>query len=66
MIKNGKDKANRIAFVHLCIDNPEEGERYLKKMAKKIGKTKKTTETVKCLRDILFVSEWTIYRDFSK
>lgn len=61
--KNSTDKINRMAFVQLCVDNPKEGEKSLKRMASKLGKCKNTNETLECLSDIMFISQSTLYRD---
>lgn len=53
----------RQAFVKLCRSNPMEGAEYLRKIADKIEQSKKTSNIVKCLKDVLFLHETTIYRD---
>jgi len=66
MKKSEKDKINRLAFIRMTIDNPENAVRYLNEQMKVFKKCKGTSETVKALSELLFLSEQTIYKDYSK
>lgn len=63
MKRNEKDKINRISFVQLCVDNPKDGAEYLKDMANKMSECKKTSQIIERLKQVLFISQSTIYRD---
>ena len=66
MKKNKEDQVNRMAFIQMCIEQPEQGANYIKDIASKIGQSKKTPEIIGHLKQILFISECTIYRDLEK
>ena len=66
MKKNKEDQVNRMAFVQMCIEQPQEGKKYIQDIANKIGKSKKTPEIIRHLKKIMFISECTIYRDLEK
>ena len=66
MKKNEKQKISRIAFTKMAIDNPENAVVFLETKIKKFKKCKGTVDTVKALSDLLFLSEQTIYKDYSR
>jgi len=66
MRKNEKDKVNRMAFIKMIIDNPENAEEYLKKQIKIFRQCKGTQDTVESLSKLLFLSEQTIYKDYAR
>jgi len=66
MNKNKSDKVRRMAFIQMCIEQPDAGSEYLKDIASKLSKAKKTPEIIEHLKKILFLSECTIYRDLEK
>lgn len=63
MKKNKQDLLNREMFVQMCVEQPQDGARYLRDIAKKISKSKKTAEVIKHLKKVLFIHEATMYRD---
>lgn len=63
MKKNYTDKVNRKAFIQLCLENPEKGAEHIQGMVDSLKKSKNTTEIVLNLKQILFISECTIFRD---
>lgn len=66
MKKNKLDLLNRRLFVQMCIEQPEDGARYLNKIARKIKNSKKSSKTIEILTSILFVTEKTIYSDLEQ
>ena len=63
MNKNYSTITKRKAFVQLCRCQKKEGADYLRKIADKLEESKKTSDVVECLKDVLFLHETTIYRD---
>ena len=63
MKKNYTDKVNRKAFIQLCLENPEKGAEHIQCMVDSLKTSKNTTEIVLNLKQILFISECTIFRD---
>lgn len=63
MKKNYTDKVNRKAFIQLCLENPEKGAEHIQSMVDSLKVSKNTTEIVINLKQILFISECTIFRD---
>ncbi len=63
MRKNYTDKINRKAFIQLSIENPKEGAKHLNKISKKLSECNKTCDVIDCLKELLFISQATIYND---
>jgi len=63
MKKNYIDKVNRKAFIQLSIESPKEGAKHLEKLSKKMAKCNKTCDVIDCLKELLFISQATIYND---
>ena len=63
MKRNKKLKKLRIIFVKLSVNNPKEGGKRLRELAKALENTKNITDTVYALTQIFGVSEKTIMRD---
>ena len=64
MRKNEETKVNRMAFIQMSIEQPEQGAKFLDKMSKRLKKAKNNQEVVEILKDTLFLSEQTIYKDY--
>ena len=64
MRKNQETKVNRMAFIQMCIEQPEQGAKFMDKMSKRLKKAKNNQEVVSILKDTLFLSEQTIYKDY--
>lgn len=67
MKRNAKDKVDRMAFIKMTIEQPEDTIKFLEsiiKDLKQVSKQKKTFKIVKILRKLLFLSEQTIYKDY--
>ena len=63
MRRNKNLKKLRIDFVKLSVNNPKEGGKKLKELAKGLENTKTMSDTVYALTQIFGVSEKTIMRD---
>jgi ABC-type hemin transport system substrate-binding protein len=66
MKKNKTDLINRMAFIQMCVEQPEKGSAYLMDIARQMKKLKRTPDILKQLKKVLFISEYTIYRDLEK
>lgn len=66
MKKDDKDKNERLAFIQLAIDNPEEAGDILIKKGKELKRLRKTNQIVSFLKGYLYLSEQTIWKDYSK
>ena len=64
MKKNEETKVNRMAFIQMSIEQPEQGANFLIEKAKRLKKAKNNQEVVDILKDTLFLSEQTIYKDY--
>lgn len=64
MKKNKQTKINRVAFTKMSIEQPIKGAEFLEEKAKRLKKAKNNQEVVEILKDTLFLSEQTIYKDY--
>ena len=53
-----------MAFIKMSIEQKDEGANFLIDKAKKLQKAKNTQEVVEILKDTLFLSDQTIYKDY--
>lgn len=63
MIKNSEQLKKRREFVKDCINNPKQGAKIIKRKIKGLENCRTATDTTLALKDILFLSEATIYND---
>lgn len=66
MKKNDEQLQGRIALVQLCFNNPKEGAEYLIRAAETLMACQTSDQRIKCLMDVLFLSERTVFRDLAK
>ena len=66
MNKNGERLNERREFVKDCIDANELTYSEFEKKVEKLKEAKSVTQKVTVLSDILYLSEMTIYRDYSE
>jgi hypothetical protein len=56
---------DRKKFVKECIDNPEKANNKLIEIAARLGSSRKTSERVNAVSELLHLSPATIWRDYS-
>ena len=64
MNKNKKQKEERKSFIYSVFEAPERASLQLRDVAKKLESSVTTSEKVKLLSDLLYLSEETIFKDY--
>lgn len=63
--KNGKQLKDRRSFINLSVNDPKRAALLLRRKAKGLENCRNTSDSVEALKDILYVSEVTIFRDLA-
>jgi len=66
MNRNPKQQKKRADFVKLAIQKPEEAAEKLRLLALGLKNVKNTSDSIEALKEILYLSEVTIFRDLKK
>jgi len=66
MKKNEDDIKKRGEFISLSLSDNKAAAARLSQQAKSLANARNTTDTVRVLKEILYISEATIFRDISK